>query len=149
LAVFNTDKREERKKIDNSSVLNTVLHTQRIVKSFSVKPSDFNTLVAFLEISQREDSDFSTTVVRAMQEYVQHHSIPNPQARLDRILDIELPHKPRWQCCVPECKAKATYVLFLKDYEGKTESFQVCSQHQKWKHSRYKFLSAYRELKSE
>jgi len=136
----------ERKKGVKLSVLNTVLNTSRIVKSFSVKPDDCNTLAAFIEISRREDPDFSTTVVKAMREYVQRHAVPNPQARLDRLLEIGLPHKPSWQCCVPGCEAKAQFQLILRDFDSKTELFQVCKKHKRWTHSRFKFLVGWKDI---
>jgi len=146
LAVLNT-RGGERKKEEMESVLNTVLNTVRVVKSFSVKPEHCHTLACFVELIKREGLDFSAGVMKALTEYVEHHSVPNPQARLDRCLAIEMPHKPAWQCCVPNCENKARFQLILADYEGKTEVFRVCVTHKRWKHKRFCFLEGFKELK--
>jgi hypothetical protein len=137
----------ERKKEQNNNLLNKLLNKLYIVKSFSVPKSFFPDLVKFMEISNREDGNFSLTVCKAIREYAKRHRIPNPQARLDRLLEIELPHKPAWQCCVPNCKNKARFQLILKDFHGKTEVFRVCWAHQKWKHKRFRFLAGFKDLR--
>jgi hypothetical protein len=138
---------EERKKGKKNDLLNKLLNKLYVVKSFSVTRPFFPDLVKFMEISQREDPNFSYTLCKAIREYAQRHSIPNPQARLDRLLEIELPHKPAWQCCVPNCKNKARFQLILKDFQGKTEVFRVCWTHQKWKHKRFRFLVGFKGLR--
>jgi len=138
------------KKSGNNNVekelLNNLLNNSKIIKSFSVPKEDVSILAAFIEISRREDGNLSKTIVKAMKEYVHRHRIPNPQARLDRMLALGLPHKPSWQCCVPNCRGKALYELRLKDFQGKTELFPVCGAHKRWKHPKFRFLLGYKEL---
>jgi hypothetical protein len=136
-----------RREKGKNNLLNKLLNKLYVVKSFSVPKEFFPDLVKFIEISNREDGNFSLTVCKAIREYANRHSLPNPQARLDRLLEIELPHKPAWQCCVPNCKNKARFQLILKDFKGKTEVFRVCWAHQKWKHKRFRLLVGFKDLK--
>lgn len=144
----------QKKKNEEEVVLNTVLQNSRIVKSFSVKREDCNTLASFMEIARRErgsfeDKDgFSAAILRAMREYIEHHPIPNPQCTLDRSIITGLPARSVNQCCVPECKCKAKYLLTLRDIEDQHEKFQVCEDHfnAKWHHSRFKWLVCWKRL---
>jgi len=129
-----------------TSVLNTVLNTVRIVKSFSVKPEKCNTLIKAMEIFKREQVDFSSGVLWALSEFVERHSY-NPQPTLDRLMNLEMPNKPRTVCFVPDCRAKSRYAIVLRDFKGAEETFHVCSRHKKWKHKQFRFLIRSRELR--
>lgn len=139
----------------NQNIINRIINRNRIsnrafiVKTFYIKKEDFPVLEEFLKLSYREDGprSFSTTILKAMKLYLRHKQIPNPQARLDRMLKLQLPHKPSWQCCVSDCKAKARYQLILRDFENKTEIFRVCWAHKHWKHKRFRFLVGLKPLK--
>ena len=98
-------------------------------------------------IGQRDGWTKSHTFLTALKEYVEHHPLPNPQAQIDRMLEVQMPHKPVHQCCVGSCRRKAEFLETLKDFEGKTERFQVCSIHKNWRHPRFKFLVNYRQIR--
>lgn len=123
------------------SVLNTVLNTVRAVKSFSVPPEECNTLASFIEFSNREfKGNFSQAIIFAMKETLERHTPANPQPTIDRCLRLNMPVKSNLLCCVPGCIAKAKHRLTLKNFDGKTEPFNVCETHKKWKHPEYKFV---------
>ena len=129
-------------------VLNTVLNTVRIVKSFSVKPENCNTLNSFISFCEREHITFSSGVIWALEEFMKKHTPPNPSPTLDRLFNLEMPVKPNTFCFVPGCKMKARFQLTLKNFEGKEELFNVCWKHHKWKHKTFRFLVRMKELKS-
>ena len=139
-----------RREREERPVLNTVI--QRVIKTISVRKRDCNTLTAFMEIARRErrsfdeKDGFSSAVIRAMEEYIQHHPIQNPQPTLDRSFNTELPAKPQSCCCVPTCNRKAKFILTLADYQGKSEKFPVCQQHKHWKHERFRFLQCWKHF---
>ena len=130
-----------------TSVLNTVLNTVRIVKSFSVKPEKCNTLTAFIKFCEREHITFSSGVIWALEDFLKRHTPPNPQPTLDRSFNLEMPAKPNTICCVPDCRAKSRYQIVLRDFHGKEEVFNVCGRHRRWKHPKFRFIVRSRELK--
>ena len=150
----NTVQFSQKKKKSEDSVLNTVLNTGRTVKSFSVKGRDCITLKTFMEIALRErrsfeeKDGFSSAIIRAMNEYIEHHPIPNPNCTLDRIFSTGMPARSISQCCVPSCNCKAKVLLTLRDIEAKTERFQVCEGHFKtrWTHPRFRWLECWKNL---
>lgn len=73
-------KEKKRKEI----VLNTVLNTVRIVKSFSIRSSELDVLQQFLLIARAEEGPrgFSDTILNAMKEYNQRHGEGNPQLKI-------------------------------------------------------------------
>ena len=150
----NTVSLSQKKKNEEEAVLNTVLQYSRIVKSFSVKREDCNTLKAFMEIARRErnsfedQTGFSAAIIRAMKEYVEHHPIPNPQCTLDRNFKTDMPARSINQCCVANCNCKARFLLTLRDIQGETEQFQVCEDHfkVKWTHPRFRWLQCWKRL---
>jgi len=141
-----TSENSTNKQTPKQKLLNNLITSSKIIISFSVPHSKVNNLLDFLEISHREDKNKSITINKALEEYVKHHHIPNPQAQLDRLIQLGLPHKAKWQCCVPECKNKAQHEVMLANFEGLTETFRVCSTHLRWKHAEYKVLRASKKL---
>jgi len=117
------------------------------IRSFSINLKDLEYLQKLREIGLRENKSQSEMIVIAVKEFVKKHSIPNPQAQLDRLLQIQMPHKPSWQCCVENCHTKALFHLFLKNFEGKTECFPVCWRHRRWKHPQFRWLVGRKKLK--
>jgi hypothetical protein len=104
-------------------------------------------LLKQLEMRMQIDAwSFTKLSLEAYKEYMMHHPLPNPQSQIDRMLEVGIPHKPTSQCCVPNCKGKARFLLRLKDFEGKQEQFQVCFQHQNWRHARFRFLISCKEI---
>jgi len=148
------------KQTDKNRVLNTVLNTVRIVKSFSVKPEKCNTLKAFIEFCEREHITFSDGILWALEEFLQRHTPYNPQPTLDRMFQTGMPAKPNTLCFVPSCRAKAKFQLTLKNFNGKTDqqvheywlqaialgvfalTFTILSlhDHKKWKNKRKELL---------
>ena len=124
---------------DNNNVLNTVLNTVRIIKSFSVKSEKCNTLDAFMEIVRREHISFSDGVIWALEEFNQRHTPANPQPTLDRILRTNMPVKPNTECFVEGCKAKSKYQVVLRNFKGEEQTFNVCKLHRRWKHPEFKY----------
>jgi hypothetical protein len=101
----------------------------------------------FDQVARMEGINKSQLYIRAMQEFLQRHPLPNPQSQIDRMLRVEMPHKPVTQCCVSNCRGKAKFLLTLKDFSGKTEQFQVCENHKLWKHPKFRFLVSFREIR--
>lgn len=145
----NSDNNNNEKK----DILNKLLNKQQIIKSFSVKKEHYNILAQFMEIARRErktfeeKDGFSSCVIRALKEYAEHHPLPNPQVTLQRSFNLDMPAKFTFECCVPTCKRKAKLMLTLKDFEGKTEQFQVCIDHARWRHKQFRFLMSCVELR--
>jgi len=121
-------------------VLNTVLNTVRIVKSISVKPENCNTLKRFMAFCEREHISFSDGVLWAMDEFLKVHTPPNPQPTLDRMFNLGMPAKPNTLCFVAGCRRKSVFRLVLQDFEGRTELFNVCAKHKRWRHPRFRFI---------
>ena len=150
--LINKSRGKERKK-DEKDLLNKLINKQTIIKTISFQREHFPLLMDFMAKAKLERTSwasktgFSELARKAFKEYLERHPLPNPQATLDRTLGLNMPHKPSWQCCVPDCPGKARYHLFLKDFEGNMETFQVCIRHKKWKHPRYKFLQGLKEVK--
>jgi len=117
------------------------------IRSFSINLKDLEYLQKLREIGLRENKSQSEMIVIAVKEFVKKHSIPNPQAQLDRLLQIQMPHKPSWQFCVENCHKKAVFHLFLKNFEGETECFPVCWRHRRWKHYQFRWLVGRKKLK--
>jgi len=140
-----TSESVERKKEEKKSYYIMLLTQPKIILTFYAPRDKVNTLINFFEISDREDKSHSVTAMKAFEEYVQRHHIPNPQAQLDRLMKLGLSHKPKWMCCVPNCKRKAQAQLILANFNGKTETFSVCLNHKTWRHPDYKFLKAYKQ----
>lgn len=136
----------------NGEIPERLFNKQTIVKSVSFRREHFPLLINFMEKAKLERTSwssktgFSELARKAFTEYLERHPLPNPQATLDRSLNLNMPHKPSWQCCVPNCRGKARFHLFLKDFDGNMETFQVCHRHKKWKHPRYKFLKGMKEV---
>lgn len=121
--------------------LQALFNKSYVIRPISIRKPYFLDYVHLQEISSREDDgNLSFTFCRAMREFVGRHSIPNPQARLDRILKLGLPHKPSHLCCVPKCRKHAKYILTLRDYKKNEETFQVCPEHKKWTHHKFKYI---------
>lgn len=120
----------------------------RLIRSFNIPFDKVPVYEEFMRIVRREAGErgFSQVLIKAMEEYIARHAIPNPQATLDRILSTSLPAKPHDACCVPGCNRKAAYQLILQDYEGKREIFRVCQLHKEWRHNRFKFIVGFKEL---
>jgi len=147
--LINLSEGRERER-DNRDLLNKLLNKRLIIKSFSVKREDLLILGQFMEIARRErktfeeKNGFSSAVVRAIREYVDHHPLPNPQVTLDRSFAVNMAAKPSGVCCVEACRRKAEYQLCLKDFNGEKQLFHVCSRHFKWRHPRFRFLLSYK-----
>jgi hypothetical protein len=92
---------------------------------------------------------FNKLAYDAFKEYLVRHPLPNPQAQLDRMLEVGMPHKPIATCCVGNCRRKAHYTLRLKSFEGKQQLFQVCEFHKNWRHPQFRFLISYRKYEGE
>ena len=129
---------EERKKERNNNLINKLINKSLIIKSFSVTKPDFHNFAAFMEISEREDPNFTCTIMKAIREYVRAHHIPNPQSTLPRSLELGLKAKSKHVCCVGDCRGKARFLLTLRNFEGKQEQFQVCRAHKRWRHPHFK-----------
>jgi len=146
------EEEEEREEliinVNNQLPKNSLSKQTYIHKSLAFPNRD--DIVALLQdldvIAKRDGWSFSHLATVAFQEFRQHHPLPNPQAQIDRMLDIQMPHKSVSQCCVGVCKRKAIQLLTLKNFEGKTQQFQVCEGHKNWRHPKYKFLLNYREM---
>jgi hypothetical protein len=113
-----------------------------IIKSVSFERSEVVTKLLD-DVQKRMQIDgwgFSRIVYEALAEYLQHHPLPNPQSQIDRMLMVGMPHKATNQCCVVGCRGKVRMVLQLKNYEGKTEAFPVCLNHEGWRHKEFRFL---------
>lgn len=101
------------------------------------------------QLEQRMQIDgygFTRLSLEAYREYMQRHPLPNPQSQIDRMLEVQMPHKPTTQCCVQNCRGKAKFLLRLKDFEGKQQEFLVCEGHKNWRHQRFRFIISYRAL---
>lgn len=135
-----------------TSVLNTVINTERIIKTISFRREHFQLLRNFTDKAKLERSNFqakdgfSELAIKAFTEYMQHHPLPNPQLTLERSLNLGMPAKKSSQCCVSNCQGKARFRLILKDFEGKREVFHVCETHKKWKHKRFRFIESIKKL---
>ena len=129
------------------SVLNTVLNTVRIVKSFSVPTEECNTLVKFQELADRDfKGNFSQALIFAMKETLERHTPANPQVTIDRCLRLKMPVKSNRLCCIPGCQAKTKYQIVLKNFAGKEEQFNTCERHRRWKHSEFKFMVRWKQI---
>jgi hypothetical protein len=140
---------------EKSSVINTVIQYNekllqhlRLVKTFSITPEKIPIYKEFCRIAEREAGPrgFSEVLLKAMEEYVKRHSIPNPQTTLNRTLELGIPAKRYDMCSVPNCKRKAAYQKTLRNYNGKTEVFNVCENHKKWRHPDYPFIVSFKTL---
>jgi len=133
---------------DNNNLLNNLLNKYKsyLIKSFSVKAEFYPFFAKFLEKCEREHWDFSYAVNLAIKEFVDRHCVPNPQMTLERTLELGLPAKAHDVCCVPGCKRKAKFRKQLRSYDGKTEIFQVCEFHKRWRHKDFPFLISFKKL---
>jgi hypothetical protein len=148
-----SSRKEERKKETHyyNSYYNNLLSNNK--KSYYNKSFSFPKTVEVDEIFQKLDEiarrdrwTKSQTFLVALKEFVTRHQLPNPQAQIDRILKLKLPHKPINICCVPNCRGKAKFRLQLQDFGGKTEMFHVCERHKNWRHPQFRFLISYGEI---
>lgn len=93
-----------------TSVLNTVINTERIIKTISFRREHFQLLRNFTDKAKLERSNFqakdgfSELAIKAFTEYMQHHPLPNPQLTLERSLNLGMPAKKSSQCCVSNCQ---------------------------------------------
>lgn len=129
---------------EKTTYYNKLLNKSYLIKTFSF-PNTAQTHELFRmfdELAQREGTSKSQLFLKALVEYVNRHCVPNPQMTLDRALTVGLPAKPSDVCCVPNCKRKAKFLKQLRNYNGKTEFFQVCEVHKKWRPKDYPFLIA-------
>ena len=151
--------RGERKEKRERELIINVNNQQRTIndlnlqiyihKSLAFPPTEESIkMLKDADVSAKRDGwSFSHFVAVAIQEYLNHHPLPNPQSQIDRMLEVEMPHKPVTQCCVQGCRGKAKSLLTLKDFNGKTEQFQVCLNHKLWKHPKFRFLVSFREIR--
>lgn len=146
------ERREEREREETSTYYNKLINNSDktyLIKSFSFPntPAIKEMFEHFAEIARREGANKSQLYLRVLQEFLLRHPLPNPQSQIDRMLQVQIPHKPVTQCCVQGCRGKAKFLLTLKDFSGKTEQFQVCLNHKLWKHPKFRFLVSFRELR--
>ena len=151
--LFNKSTSTNKQTNNTKHLLNKLLNKERFNISVSFTREEFNKLAIFLEIAKRERKTFaekkgqSAAVKRAMWEYVEHHPVPNPQVTLERGFNLGMPTKPSDVCCVNDCRAKAVFLLTLKDFNGKTETFNVCYRHKRWKHERFRYLASFKPIR--
>ena len=145
------ERREEREREETSTYYNKLINNSQktyLIKSFSFPNIPDITVMFdhFEQVARMEGVNKSQLYIRAMQEFLQRHPLPNPQSQIDRMLEVQMPHKPANQCCVQNCRGKAKFLLRLKDFEGKQEEFLVCEGHKNWRHQRFRFIISYRPL---
>jgi len=146
------EEREERELIINVNnqqrIINSLNLQVYIHKSLAFPPTDESIkMLKDADTSAKRDGwSFSHFVAVAIQEYLNHHPLPNPQSQIDRMLEVGMPHKAATQCCVQNCHGKAKFLLRLKDFEGKQEEFLVCDGHKNWRHQRFRFIISHRPL---
>ena len=154
---LNSISSRERKKEDiylNNLLTNTQttsLNNQHsyFVKSFSFPntPEMHQAFETLDKIARREGAKKSQLYTRVIFEFLQRHPLPNPQAQIDRMLEIKIPLKPTTQCCVSTCHRKTKWILRLQNKAGKVQEFQVCDGHKRWLHQDFRLLVSYRELR--
>lgn len=119
----------------------------RSIVSLSVPQEEIETINKFQEFVDREfKGNRSQAIIFAMKETLERHTPSNPQPTIDRCLALNMPVKSNSLCCIPGCIAKASYIIILKNFQGKEETFNVCEKHKHWKHKDYKFLKASKPL---
>ena len=135
---------------EKSTYYNKLLNKSKtyLIKTFSfpnnIQIHELFTL--FDKLAKREGVPKSQLFLKALIEYVNRHCVPNPQMTLDRTLELGLPAKAHDVCCVPGCKRKAKFRKQLRSYDGKTEIFQVCEFHKRWRHKDFPFLISFKKL---
>jgi len=116
------------------------------IATFSLKISDLPILNKIEKLGDLEGKSRSAMIVTAIQEYLHHHDPPNFQPTLDHAVNIGMSVKSSSVCCVGECKRKAKHRLVLKDYEGKTETFNVCDLHKRWRHKVFNQVVGHKQI---
>jgi anaerobic selenocysteine-containing dehydrogenase len=114
--------------------------------SFPDTPEMHQLFEDFKELSRRDGWSLSQTYVKALVEFLARHPLPNPQAKIDRMLEIRMPLKPTTMCCVPSCRRKTRWILRLQNSQRKCQEFQVCDGHKRWLHPDFRLLVSYREM---
>jgi hypothetical protein len=112
------DSLEEKKR--KGIVLNTVLNTVRIVRSFSIQQQDLRVLNEFQVISRREAGPrgFSETILKAMKEYNHKHGEGNPQLKIATYLDSNAASPVRVLCYAYLAGATSDGKVYCRKYGG-------------------------------
>ncbi len=92
------DKKEKKRELLNKLLNNSTTIT--IVRSFCVPPEKAPSLITFYEIARREAGSrgFSTTLIKAIEEYNQRHELGNPQHKLTPYIDENAPSPMKVLC---------------------------------------------------